>query len=71
MFDFDSNKGFTENLTRFLEHAESLDPTLGPIFKEFAAELVKRDGQDRTSARSAFNSKVLNRLDALPKEKPE
>lgn len=61
---FDAQKSFEENLAAFKAACEGIDADCAKILFDNIAILIK-NGADR-DARTLFNAKVKNALEALP-----
>ncbi|TFC82135.1 hypothetical protein E3T24_13875 [Cryobacterium sp. TmT2-59] len=61
-FEFDEDRGFSENITTFLEHVRSASPEMGELLGELASQIVAGD-EDRTRMRTSFNAEIARRLD--------
>lgn len=69
---FDESKGFEGNLDEFLKHMESIDPGLGKILRDHIDELKNATYERaRREAREAFNTSVVQELDALLEQEKE
>lgn len=66
-FQFDENKNFKENSSRFLEAIKSENPKLAAILCDNwdALVVVVREGEKDLRARSKFNSAVATALDSI------
>ncbi len=72
-FRFDGIKSFDENCAAFLDELDDVDPEMSAILRSNFDGLVSIviDGERDTRARSDFNAKIMEALDALVVPDPE
>ena len=63
MFSFVEDDNFGDNLAKFLEYVNELDPAHGQILRDLASGISSEDLNERSRMRTSFNAEVVKRLD--------
>ena len=64
-FEFDANLSANQNIAKFYQHMETIDPELANLLRTHLLAILPlpEGGTQRAAARQKFNQAILNHLD--------